>query len=216
MEDQRDKVGQAVSPASEQSSPGLDQRKFLGALGATAAAALLGPEGAKLSGQSTSPPPVPSQQSPADPFMGPTYVTQGYNQPNILMIMVDQMGTPRWLPGPTLPHIANLQATSCILPNYCVASSACTPSRATLLTGLYSQQTCIFNTLENWCEPELLAYTGPLPPDGSGTGFPTIGNVLSQQLPKGLGGPLTQGYDTVWIGKWHASATGTWTSDVRE
>jgi hypothetical protein len=42
--------------------------------------------------------------------MGPTYVTQGYNQPNILMIMVDQMGTPRWLPGPTLPHIANLQA----------------------------------------------------------------------------------------------------------
>src|ERR1017187_1045567 len=45
MEDQRDKVGQAVSPASEQSPPGLDRRKFLGALGATAAAALLGPEG---------------------------------------------------------------------------------------------------------------------------------------------------------------------------
>src|ERR1017187_9051523 len=110
MEDQRERGGRGVPPASEQSSPGLDRRKFLGALGATAAAALLGPEGAKLSGQSTSPPPVPSQQSPADPFMGPTYVTQGYNQPNILMIMVDQMGTPRWLPGPTLPHIANLQA----------------------------------------------------------------------------------------------------------
>jgi arylsulfatase A-like enzyme len=159
------------------------------------------------------PPPVPSQQDSPDAG-STTYVTANYKQPNFLMIMVDQMGVPRWLPGPTLTNINNLIVNhACAFPNFFAAATACTPSRATLLTGLYSQQTCIFNTLENWCEPELLAYTGPLPPDGTGTGFPTIGNVLSQQLPiQNGGGRKSPGYDTVWLGKWHLSATGTGTS----
>src|ERR1039458_8720476 len=79
-----------------------------------------------------------------------TYVTANYKQPNFLMIMVDQMGVPRWLPGPTLTNINNLIVNhACAFPNFFAAATACTPSRATLLTGLYSQQTCIFNTLEN-------------------------------------------------------------------
>jgi hypothetical protein len=223
-------VEQAVSPAGERTSPGLDRRKFIGALGgAAAAAAFLGSQGAAGSGQGANPPPILYQDSfgdigPANPAAlaagivpppvpsqasaaagsGTTFVTQGYAQPNILMIMVDQMGTPRWLPQGgqnaidlILPNISGLRKTSCVFPNYFPACSACTPSRVSMLTGLYSQQTCMFNTLENPGEPELLAYAGPLPPNGSGTGFPTIGNVLSNV-----------GYDTVWLGKWHASATG--------
>jgi hypothetical protein len=165
---------------------------------------------------------VPSQQDGPDGCSGTTYITAGYKQPNFLMIMVDQMGTPRWLPQTTPPgggqqiidgyltNIAALRNASHVFPNFFAAATACTPSRATLLTGLYSQQTCMFNTLENWCEPGLqpYVYTAPLTPPFGGTGFPTIGNVLTQPLPQGCGGTLSQGYDTVWIGKWHLSATG--------
>ena len=163
------------------------------------------------------PPPVPSQDSPdssGTTFVNPNY--PNYTQPNILMIMVDQMGTPRWLPqgGPTaidnlLHNLRDLRNQSCVLLNFCGAATACTPDRATLLTGLYSQQTYIFNTLENSGEPELIPYTGPIPPDPTSVGFPTIGNVLSQKLPIGTTGNTSRGYDTVWIGKWHLSAIGT-------
>src|ERR1019366_1700739 len=163
------------------------------------------------------PPPVPSQDSPdssGTTFVNPNY--PNYTQPNILMIMVDQMGTPRWLPqgGPTaidnlLHNLRDLRNQSCVLLNFCGAATACTPDRATLLTGLYSQQTYIFTTLENSGEPELIPYTGPIPPDPTSVGFPTIGNVLSQKLPIGTTGNTSQGYDTVWIGKWHLSAIGT-------
>jgi hypothetical protein len=42
------------------------------------------------------------------------------------------------------------------------------------------------------------------------TGFPTIANVLGQQLPIGTqqGAPLSTPYDCVWIGKWHLSDNG--------
>src|ERR1039457_6985759 len=116
--------------------------------------------------------------------------------------------------GPTasdnlLHNLRDLRNQSCVLPNFCGAATAYTPDRATLLTGLYSQQTYIFNTLENSGEPELIPYTGPIPPDPTSVGFPTIGNVLSQKLPIGTTGNTSQGYDTVWIGKWHLSAIGT-------
>jgi len=228
MEDERDKEARS----------GLDRRKFLGALGATAAAGMfLESGGGRAEGASPSPtppsvlyqdsfgnigpaspsalaagivpPPIPSgapvagSEGASPDTSYPTYVTQDYTQPNFLMIMVDQLGTPRWLPTPTLPNINSLIISkACAFPNYFVAATACTPSRATLLTGLYSQQTYIFGTLENWCEPQLLPYNASTP-----TGFPTIGNVLSQQLPI-EGGGTSPGYDTVWIGKWHVSATG--------
>jgi len=227
----------------EQVRPGLDRRKFLGALGAAAAAGVflesvggraegasqgthpppvlyqdsfgnVGPANPDALAAGIVPPPVPSAASP-DAGGGATYVTPGYAQPNFLMIMVDQMGAPRWLPpggqmaiDGLMPNISGLRKQSCVFPNYFVAATACTPSRATLLTGLYSQQTCMFNTLANWCNPKLLPY-GPDPKTGKPTGFPTIGNVLSQPLPQGIGGPLTPGYDTVWIGKWHLSAMGS-------
>ena len=182
MEDHRD----------DNARSGLDRRKFLGALGATAAAGVflesgggaegagapspvlyqdsfgnIGPASPAALAAGIVPPPVPSQQDLPETGT-PTYVSKGYSQPNFLMVMVDQMGAlpARWLPpggqqaiDNLMPNISGLRKTSCVFPNYFVAATACTPSRATLLTGLYSQQTCIFSTLENWCEPGLLAYT---------------------------------------------------------
>jgi arylsulfatase A-like enzyme len=86
-----------------------------------------------------------------------------------------------------------------------VAATDCSPCRATLLTGLYSQQTCIFVTQDAASNPEL-----PFPPSlqpwkqlvgdvlTPGQGFPTIGDVLSQSSP-------ALNYNCVWIGKWHLS-----------
>ena len=119
-------------------------------------------------------------------------------QPNILMIMVDQLRAPKWFPpgassaiAAMTPAIASLQTNACVFPNYFPAATACTPSRATLQTGLYSQQECMF--LGHSSDPP-----SPLPGTYADlqTAFPTIGTALRDQ-----------GYDTAWIGKWHLSAT---------
>ncbi|HVN04434.1 MAG TPA: sulfatase-like hydrolase/transferase [Bryobacteraceae bacterium] len=133
---------------------------------------------------------------------GTTYVaTTAYaeNQPDILLIMVDQMRAPRWL---TSGQAGNLD--SYITPNIYGLSQGgftfvtdCTPSRATLLTGLYSQQTFMFATQA----------AGSAAPSLN-TGYPTIGTVLRQSLPVGSASSSTMStpYDTAWIGKWHLSA----------
>ena len=90
---------------------------------------------------------------------------------------------------------ARIHATS--YPNYFVAAVACTPSRSTLLTGLYPQQTCMFATEDSAAAPALQPYDG-------GNGFATIGDVLSQQL-NNSGMQMLNIYDTAWIGKWHVS-----------
>lgn len=130
------------------------------------------------------PPPI------SNPAPGQAMVTPGYAQPNILMIMVDQLRSPRWLPSggqaaidELLPNIAFLREHSFNFPNYYAAATDCTPSRATLLTGLYSQQTFMFKTQTSNAQPTLQ------------TGFPTFGTALAQQA----------NYTTCWIGKWHLS-----------
>ena len=121
---------------------------------------------------------------------GPSTVTPGYAQPNILMIIVDQLRSPRWLPpggqaaiDQLTPNIAFLRDHSFNFPNYFVAATDCTPCRATLLTGLYAQQTYVLKTQVSTAEPALQ------------TGFPTFGAALAQQA----------NYVTCWIGKWHVS-----------
>ena len=136
-----------------------------------------------------------------DPCPAGTTCVTAPNRMNILMIMVDQMRAPRWVPSSQslatlLPNITQLQNMSFVFSNYFVAATACSPSRATLLTGLYSQQTCMFVT-----EDPGSPYPPSLQPwvqnSQEWQGFPTIGGVLSQP-------PL--GYQTAWIGKWHLSA----------
>lgn len=184
---------------------GLSRREFLGALGATAAGVLavetasgqnpfplfqdsfgnIAPAAGDALNVGVYPPPVYNPTAP-----GPAAVTPGYVQPNILMIMVDQLRSPRWLPpggqsaiDQMLPNIAFLREHSFNFPNYFVAATDCTPSRATLLTGLYSQQTFMFASQGSQSEPNLQL------------GIPTFGAALAQQA----------NYETCWIGKWHLS-----------
>jgi hypothetical protein len=167
------------------------------------------------------PPPVPATSAlPADaanpgevPAAGTTVYNTGYPKQNILLIIVDQMRNPAfWLPAPsssspwwtvynnTLPNITGLaKQWSYILPNYFVAATVCTPSRACLLTGLYSQQTSIFQTHPSPTPPPLLPYNPSWNSSNTEAGFPTIGNVLSQPLNR------NNGYACFWIGKWHLS-----------
>ena len=129
-----------------------------------------------------------------DPANTPTGPVKGYPFYNILLVMVDQLRTPRWVPAggsglATLqaltPNITKLQTQSFSFPNFFVAATACTPSRSTLLTGLYTQQTCQFRTQDTpGCEPSL------------NIGFQNIATVLGQSF---LGMP------SFWVGKWHLS-----------
>jgi arylsulfatase A-like enzyme len=113
--------------------------------------------------------------------------------PNILMIMVDQLRIPQyWLNSSqqgTLdtmaPNIAFLRKNSYYFTNFYIAAQNCTPSRATLLTGFYAPQTGMFAT-QTTNEPAL------------NTGFRTFGNALQD----------IAGYSASniqWFGKWHVS-----------
>jgi arylsulfatase A-like enzyme len=122
-------------------------------------------------------------------------VMAGGNKPNILVIVVDQMRTPQWFPGPQtlnalLPNIGRLQRSSVSFESHYTASNMCTPSRGVMTTGLYSHQTgCLF--------------TGEGPSESSlAPQFPTWGTMLRQQ-----------GYRTWWWGKWHLGHSGDATAE---
>jgi arylsulfatase A-like enzyme len=108
----------------------------------------------------------------------------GAGQPNILVIMVDQMRTPRWFGGAgaalTLPpQIARLAGSGVSFLRHYTASNDCSPARAALLTGLHTHQTGCMITGASTLDPR----------------FPTWGTMLREQ-----------GYGTYWYGKWHLTA----------
>ena len=115
--------------------------------------------------------------------------------PNILVIMVDQLRPPMWMDGfsqplaQVLPNIAGrIQNCSYNFSEFYVAATICTSSRACLLTGLYTPQTAMYLTLgsdssqEPWLNPA----------------FPTWGEALPV---------LNAAYqgNVCWFGKWHLS-----------
>jgi arylsulfatase A-like enzyme len=102
-------------------------------------------------------------------------------RPNILVIMVDQLRFPQWFGptpgGPSLPpHLARLRKDSVSFARHYTVANDCTPSRAALLTGLYTHQTGCLITGGSTLDP----------------GFPTWGSMLREH-----------GYRTRWYGKWH-------------
>jgi arylsulfatase A-like enzyme len=101
--------------------------------------------------------------------------------PNILVILVDQLRAPAWVPASLaldalLPNLAALRGESVNFEGHYTASNDCSPSRGTLLTGLYSHQTGCMITGRSKLS----------------TGFPTWGTLLREL-----------GYETTWWGKWH-------------
>jgi arylsulfatase A-like enzyme len=102
-------------------------------------------------------------------------------QPNILVIVVDQLRAPRWFdPGAAgaalPPNIAALAQSGVSFARHYTASNDCTPARSAMLTGLHTHQTGCMITGASTLEP----------------GFPTWGTMLRDQ-----------GYATYWYGKWH-------------
>jgi arylsulfatase A-like enzyme len=102
-------------------------------------------------------------------------------RPNILVIVVDQLRYPQWIGtgpgGPSLPpNLRRLRNGAVSFARHYTASNDCSPSRATLLTGLYTHQTGCMITGGSTLDP----------------GFPTWGTMLREH-----------GYHTSWYGKWH-------------
>jgi arylsulfatase A-like enzyme len=112
---------------------------------------------------------------------------RGRARPNILVIMVDEMRSPRWFPPAAtldamLPNVASIRRGAVSFERHYTASNNCSPARGALLTGLYSHQTGCLVTGRSELDP----------------GFPTWGTLLREL-----------GYQTTWWGKWHVSHVGT-------
>ena len=102
-------------------------------------------------------------------------------RPNVLVIVVDQLRYPQWFsPGPPgmglAPNLLRLRRGAVSFARHYTAANDCTPSRSTLLTGLYTHQTGCMITGGSTLDP----------------GFPTWGTMLREH-----------GYHTRWYGKWH-------------
>lgn len=122
-------------------------------------------------------------------------------RPNILVIIVDEMRDWQWFPDQEVlnerfPNMARLQDGAVRFGRHYTSSNMCSPSRGSLLTGLYSHQTGFVltqgsnaDTLQGGTAAEAAPMWPPLDPR-----FPTWGTLLREQ-----------GYDTHWYGKWHVN-----------
>ena len=109
--------------------------------------------------------------------------------PNLLLILVDDLradalghaGHPFF----KSPHIDRLAAEGARFADAFVITSLCSPSRATLLTGLYTHEHAVWGIWQR-LDPNL----------------PTVPRALR-----------AAGYETAWVGKWHLDATDAPNSD---
>jgi len=116
--------------------------------------------------------------------------------PNILVIMVDQLRPPMWMDGfsqpltQVLPNIVGrIQNCSYDFSEFYVAATVCIPSRSTLLTGLYTPQVAMYVTSLT---------SSPSPSPALKPAYPTWGQAM---------GALNAAYrgNIWWFGKWHVS-----------
>jgi len=118
--------------------------------------------------------------------------------PNILFVVVDEMRFPSVFPAGVkdagqflkrfMPNTYRLWQNGVKFAKHFTAASACTPSRGVLITGLYSQQTWMMQTLTNGPNSKV-----SIPPVLDPV-FPTYGKLLREA-----------GYQTPYFGKWHLS-----------
>jgi arylsulfatase A-like enzyme len=132
-------------------------------------------------------------------------------QPNILFILVDELRFPTVFPEHIktpgeylkkyMPNLhKKLWKKGVKFGNYHTAANACTPSRGVIITGLYSQQSWLVDTiLSTPCNAnDCPATTGTYPPTPRqpvlNHNYPTYGKLLRRA-----------GYQTPYVGKWHVS-----------
>ncbi|SAL87082.1 arylsulfatase A like protein [Caballeronia arvi] len=119
-------------------------------------------------------------------------------KPNILFILLDEMRFPRVFPdGITdvggflktyMPNTYDLWRKGVKFSGHYTAASACSPARAALVTGLYTQQNWLLTTILD--SPDTQLSIQPV----LNRQFPTYGKILK-----------SLGYSTPYIGKWHLS-----------
>lgn len=162
----------------------MDRRDFLRSAGGAAASGA-------LAGTGLSARPSFAQAEERDPVPGP--------QPNILFILVDEMRFPSVFPAGVnnageflarfMPNVHSLWQRGVKFGSHYTAASACSPSRGVLISGLYSQQSWLLQTIKNGLGTSNFSPTPPLNP-----AYPTYGKLLR-----------AAGYKTPYVGKWHAS-----------
>lgn len=163
------------SPAS--ASPILSRRYFLEASGAAAALGALGLATRHL--------PFPIAQGTPSASL---------TRPNLLILITDQERYPRHWPAgwaaANLPNRERLKTQGLTFHRAFCNASMCSPSRATLLTGLYPAQHGVTRTL---------TYGGSRSEEETPlqSGMQTLGHMLA-----------TAGYRVVVKGKWHVSKNG--------
>lgn len=179
----------------------MQRREFIaGMVGAAATAALPNVSG------------VSSEAHAAHKSAHDKSKTKRRDSPNIIFIMVDQMRFPMHFPVGIntaddwmrrfMPNVYNeLWGPGVVFANHHTASSACSPSRAVWMTGLYAQQTWVTNTVGGHFQDappsEESGVRGKaLMPPSLLSNFPTYGQLLR-----------TAGYKTPYVGKVHVATT---------
>ena len=119
------------------------------------------------------------------------------SKPNILIILVDELRYPVIYESEEIKNFtknlsafAELEHTSLKLDKHYAASTACSPSRTSLYTGQYPSLHGVSSTAgagKDTYDPDMFW----LDPQN----IPTLGHMF-----------MENGYDTYWVGKWHASA----------
>ena len=166
----------------------MDRRDFIKSAGIAAAGGALA--GAGLASR-------PSQAQVSGPMPGP--------QPNILFILVDELRFPSVFPSSVtatdpfqavdqflaqyMPNVHALWQSGVKFGSHYTAATACSPARGVLISGLYSQQSWLLQTIKGKGLGVRASPTPPLNPV-----FPTYGKLLR-----------AAGYTTPYIGKWHVS-----------
>jgi arylsulfatase A-like enzyme len=143
-------------------------------------------------------------QAKAEGQLAPTLWKDASGRPNILVIIVDQLRFPQGLFNQALmdaaaPNLAQLRSESVSFENQFIAAAACSPSRSTMLTGLYTHQNGMFLTNAKGLVPTASPSLDP--------GFPTWGSILNEPDFR---------YNTYWWGKWHLSINDATTPDFAQ
>jgi arylsulfatase A-like enzyme len=120
-------------------------------------------------------------------FLSAAPSAKGSKKPNILIIIVDQLRFPQGSFNQSLldaaaPNLAALRQQSVSFDAHFAAATACSPSRSTMLTGLYTHQNGMFLT-------NAQGLAGQAPTPSLSPGFPTWGSILSS---------AQFGYQTFW------------------